>query len=274
MYSRTSKVIEKILSNYGKLTKLEKEIGNFFIENEKTMDFSSKNISEKKFVSPASLSRFAQKCGFKGYRDFVYQYERYISTKFQYSDFDGLTKNVLGVYQDLLEMSIKRVDEEQMNRIVKYMLEAGMLLMFGMGSSGIVTEELKLRLSRIGLPVEIAQDAHRIKIYTSLLGNEDLVMGISLSGETLEVLEGLKLAKKKGAKTILFTANSARKEDPAYDEVVLLASVSKLDCGMGISPQNPILFIFDILFAYCLHRNIKENELMYAKTLAALNEKS
>ena len=40
------------------------------------MDFSAKSVAGKLFVSEASLSRFRQKkCGFRGYREFIYQYE-------------------------------------------------------------------------------------------------------------------------------------------------------------------------------------------------------
>ena len=64
-----------IESNYEKLTPLEKNIADFFIQNQEKMDFSAKAIAERLYVSEASLSRFAKKCGYRGYREFVYQYE-------------------------------------------------------------------------------------------------------------------------------------------------------------------------------------------------------
>lgn len=273
MYKTTSKVVEQILNNYDSLTKLEKEIAEFFIENDKVMDFSSKNIAKHRYVSEASLSRFAQKCGFKGYRDFVYQYERYIETKKQDANFDTLTKRVLNVYQELLSMSINLVDENQMDRIVDYVSDSDMLMMFGMGSSGVLTEEIKLRLARIGLHIETAQDAHRIRIYTSLLGDKDVAIGISLSGRTIEVLEGLKLARENGAKTVLITSNTSEHLKAICDEVIMVASINKLEYGTVISPQYPILFVLDILFAYYLHRDMKEKEALYSNTLTALNKK-
>ena len=68
-------VVPIIESNYDNFTNLEKTIADFFIKNQEKMDFSAKKISEKLFVSEASLSRFAKKCGYRGYREFVYQYE-------------------------------------------------------------------------------------------------------------------------------------------------------------------------------------------------------
>ena len=69
-------VIPVIESNYNKFTTVEKSIADFFINNQKKADFSAKTVASKLFVSEASLSRFAQKCGYRGYREFIYQYEK------------------------------------------------------------------------------------------------------------------------------------------------------------------------------------------------------
>lgn len=68
-------VVPIIESNYNNFTMVEKNIADFFIHNHEKMDFSAKTVAAKLFVSEASLSRFAKKCGYRGYREFVYQYE-------------------------------------------------------------------------------------------------------------------------------------------------------------------------------------------------------
>ena len=74
-------VIPIIESNYENFTALEKNIADFFMKNEEKMDFSAKEIAKHLFVSEASLSRFAKKCGFRGYREFIYQYEEAFEEK-------------------------------------------------------------------------------------------------------------------------------------------------------------------------------------------------
>ena len=59
-------VIPIIESNYDKFTAVEKVVADFFIHNQKKMDFSIKNISELLFTSKSTLVRFAQKCGYHG----------------------------------------------------------------------------------------------------------------------------------------------------------------------------------------------------------------
>ena len=66
------KIIPLIESYYHTFTPLERTIADFFIHNTEEQDFSSRNISGLLYISEASLSRFAQKCGFHGYREFIY----------------------------------------------------------------------------------------------------------------------------------------------------------------------------------------------------------
>ena len=66
-------VIPVIESVYENFTNLEKNIADFFINNvDKDEDFSAISISKKMHVSEATLTRFAKKCGYSGYREFIY----------------------------------------------------------------------------------------------------------------------------------------------------------------------------------------------------------
>ena len=56
-------VVPIIESNYDNFTTVEKNIADFFIQNRERVDFSARSVAEWLFVSEASLSRFAKKCG-------------------------------------------------------------------------------------------------------------------------------------------------------------------------------------------------------------------
>lgn len=68
-------VIPIIESYYDNFTIVEKTIADFFISNKEEADFSSKAISARLYISEASLSRFAKKLGYSGYREFIYNYQ-------------------------------------------------------------------------------------------------------------------------------------------------------------------------------------------------------
>ena len=93
-------VVPIIESNYNNFTMVEKNIADFFIHNHEKTDFSAKAVAAKLFVSEASLSRFAKKCGYRGYREFVYQYEETLVEKKE--SMTGNTRMVLNAYQELL----------------------------------------------------------------------------------------------------------------------------------------------------------------------------
>ena len=90
-------VIPIIESNYENFTALERTIADFFMKNQKKVDFSAKEIAKRLFVSEASLSRFAKKCGYRGYREFIYQYEETFEEKNK--ELTGHTRQVLNTYQ-------------------------------------------------------------------------------------------------------------------------------------------------------------------------------
>ena len=90
-------VVPIIESNYDKFTTVERNIADFFIQNRKKVDFSAKSIAERLFVSEASLSRFAKKCGYRGYREFVYQYEETFVEKQE--SITGNTRMILNAYR-------------------------------------------------------------------------------------------------------------------------------------------------------------------------------
>ena len=96
-------VVPIIESNYDNFTTVEKNIADFFIQNRERVDFSARSVAERLFVSEASLSRFAKKCGYRGYREFVYQYEQTFVEKEE--SITGNTHNVrilnrINVYAD------------------------------------------------------------------------------------------------------------------------------------------------------------------------------
>ena len=65
-----------MMTEYENMTSVEQSIADFFINNEAKIDFSARNISRILYISNASLSRFAKKCGYKGYRELIYDYEK------------------------------------------------------------------------------------------------------------------------------------------------------------------------------------------------------
>ena len=265
-------IIPHIESIVNQLTPLEKKRAQYVIaDHDASTDISSKAVSRRVFVSEASLPRFAKKCGFSGYREYIYQYqESFTEAKPLPSN---LMTNVFESYQELLNKSYSIIDEEKILRIIKLLLSQKRVYIYGKGSSGLVAEEMKFRFMRIGLVCEAVTDNHIMQMNQVLLDNECLVIGLSISGKTPEVLGGLKMAKRRNAKTVLFTANQTNEASAYCDEVQLFAIKDNLSTGNIISPQFPILIMIDIIYAFFMETNREYRQEIWQDTFEAIQEK-
>ena len=264
-------VIPVIESNYVNFTTVERSIADFFIYNREQMDFSAKSVAGKLFVSEASLSRFAKKCGFRGYREFIYQYEENFVVR--QDSMTGNTRTVLNAYQELLNKTYNLVNEKQIERVCRYMAKAGRVFVCGTGSSGLAAREMELRFMRIGMDVNAVTDSHMMKIGAALAGEETLVIAITLSGETAEVLESIRIAKSRGASIICMTAVSGSSVAKESQEVIQVAALKNLDTGTKISPQFSILAIMDVLYSYYFANDSYFKTQKYKATLSAIRAK-
>lgn len=262
-------IIPYIESIYDSFTPSEKTIADFFIHNNGDVDISSKNLSKTLFVSEASISRFAQKCGFDGYRQFAYVYKQ--SFKESVPNITAsYTKQVLDTYQELLNKSYTLIDEEQMQRVVQLISKKKRIYIYGRGSSGLVAQEMKLRLMRLGVNVEAISDSHIMKMNSVLMDEECLVIGISVSGNTKEIIDSLKEASNRRASIVLITSKQDEDMKTYCDEVLFIAVKEHLENGKAISPQFPVLVIVDIFYAHFLQSDRLRKEELHNNTMHAL----
>ena len=232
-------IIPVIESVYPSFTPLERTVADFFIHNTDESDLSARHVSELLYVSEASLSRFAKKCGYTGYREFVYRYQEGLNAALPGTD-DHI-KQVLNTYQELLNKS--------------YSLAAR-----------------ALRFMLAGVDIEAITDIHIMKMNAVLLNESCAAIGITVSGQTPEVLRALGAAKEKGASTILFTSRSSSDYDAFCDEVLLLAVKEHLKNGGAISPQFPILVMIDVLYSHFLTTDSERKEALYEYAVTKLHE--
>lgn len=268
----SGEVKQKILRVYEELTPVEKSVADFFLNNTQQMDFYSRNLSKLLYVSEATLSRFAKKCGFKGYRELIYVYKNDLDESEKEKDISILSTRVRDIYRRLLEESFELLDEAQMKRIAGLINQCRRVCVYGMGSSGLVAREFRLRFMRTGLYVEAITDSQMIQMNSALMDEDNLVIAISLSGKTKEILSGIRLAKERNAKVVLITANRNVKEREFCDEVLFVATTKNLDGGTMISPQFPVLVMIDVFYTYYFENDSYFKAQKHRETLSALKE--
>ena len=250
--------------HFEELTELEQEIARYFLQVDTIVDdLSSQQVTQKLHVSQAALTRFAKKCGFTGYREFVFQYQHQANKQDTHSHkHSPLTKRVLRSYSNLREQTQDLIDEAQLERVAQLIEDAERVYFFGTGSSGLIAREMKLRFMRLGVVCEALTDRDGFAWTTSIMDENCLVLGFSLSGTTQSVLDSLLDAKEMGAKTILFTS-APNKNSQAYTETVLVASHSQSSYIQRISAQLPMLILIDLIYAYFLEINRDSKEKIF-----------
>lgn len=184
-------------------TQKQKDILQTIFENDAIGDLSAEFISTELAVSPASLSRFAKKSGYQGYREFVYEYRNSYVEKTTVEQEES--RLVLDTYQSLLNKVYNLLDEAQIKRIVEKLRMAKRVYVCGRGSSGLAAEEMATRFRWIGIDMVALRDNENIKMQSVFLNPQNLVIGLSLSGTKSEVLYMLARGCRQGADTILIT---------------------------------------------------------------------
>ena len=122
---------------------------------------------------------------------------------------DELTLSVLQRYHHISNVTESLVKDSQLDRVAELIDQVDRVYFFGIGSSGLVAREMKLRFMRLGVVCGALTDQDGFAWTTSILDSSCLVIGFSLSGGTNSITDSLLDAKEKGAKTVLVTANPA-----------------------------------------------------------------
>lgn len=258
-------ILEIIENNLESMTDLEKEIARYFLESQTIQeDLSSLQVTQQLHISQAALTRFAKKCGFKGYREFKFQYQQQATgneTETPSLRHD-LSRRVMRNYTQLRIQTEEIIDEEKLQRVATLIEDADRVYFFGIGSSGLVARDMKLRFMRLGVVCEALTDQDGFAWTTSILDKNCLVIGFSLSGQTQSIIDSLIDAKNMGAKTVLLTGRpDTVKED--FSEIVAIAIQNKPDFILRISAQFPMLLMIDLIYAFFLEINREKKEKIF-----------
>jgi arabinose-5-phosphate isomerase len=138
--------------------------------------------------------------------------------------------------QSLLELA-ERIDEN-FSRAVELLYHCkGKVVLMGMGKSGLVGRKIASTFASTGTPSFFLHPAEGLNGDFGMLAKEDLIIAISYSGETRELLEVLPLIKRYGNRLITLTGNENSTLSKAGD-VNLDIRVKEEACPLGLAPTS------------------------------------
>ncbi len=263
----SASILPLIEAHQNQFTRTEQTIARYFLDTFQSGDsLAASALASRLEVSEAALTRFAQKCGFKGYRELIYACQHSRSSPAQPSE----TPPVLATYQELLNKTYSIVHPDTLMRITELLLKQKRVYIYGKGSSGLVAREMKLRFSRIGLVCEAITEDDLIKTNEVILDKSCLVVAFSISGKTPVILKALQAARKQQAKVLLITAHANPAHNDYTDIVQLIALRDNLEYGRLISPQFPALVVLDQIYAAYMATDPTRREALWQRSFQAL----
>lgn len=144
-------------------------------------------------------------------------------------------EEVLSIEADSIKKLIERLDDSFEQAIDLLYNCKGRVVVTGMGKSGLIGKKISATLSSTGTPSFFLHPAESTHGDSGVLTREDIVLAVSNSGETSELLQLLPFIKRLGVKMIALTGKPASTLSQKSD-VALDISVEKEACPLNLAP--------------------------------------
>lgn len=225
-------LLNQLKANKPFMSTVEKKITDVILEDAK--GFLTCGIAEfatTAGVSQGSVINFANKFAHGGFPELKLQ----IATCFAGS-YDGLANSLVGLEKriDCVNKAFistnSQNDNEVIEKVANLIIKAKKVEIYGIYRSAVVATDFYFQLLQMGIPANFVSDVLTCAVSASLLQKDSLVIAVSSSGRTKDVIDAVKLAKENGVKVVCITAN---KNSP----LAKLADYVLVACACGTSEQ-------------------------------------
>ncbi len=149
------------------------------------------------------------------------------------------------------------IDSESLTRALDYMQNSkGRIIITGIGKSGHIAQKIAASLASTGTPSFFVHPAEASHGDLGMITEDDVVIAISNSGESKELIDILNYCKRFGIKLIAITKNPESSLGKACDDVLKLPDNGEA-CPLGLAPTSSTtatLVLGDILTVGMIER--------------------
>lgn len=147
----------------------------------------------------------------------------------------SLARKVLQTEAAAILALVERIDE-RFDQAVRMLLDCrGRVIVTGMGKSGIICRKVAATLASTGTPAFFLHPAEAVHGDLGVIQGDDVIVALSNSGETHELLRLVETIKRLGARLIAICGSSTSTLAQAAD-VALDCHVSKEACPLDLAP--------------------------------------
>ena len=211
--------ILKINEYYKTFTKQEKKLADFLLKNiNEASVLTISELSKESGVSCSTINRFSITLGYKGFKEFIRDmYHEANSLPVQENvyeinhenplnmDIDTVIKVVCNLNIESIRNSLMMLEETKVLKAIEAIHKAPRVVVYALSGSVAPALDLKFKFQRLGINCEVYDNPHSLILSATTLKSKDVVIALSYTGETKEILDALKYVKENGAKIIGIT---------------------------------------------------------------------
>ena len=181
------------------------------------MSLSIASMAEQAGVSQPTVIRFCRAVGCNGYKDFKLRLAQSLASGVPYVHADvrlddPTSELVAKIFNRTIATLMRvrtQIDAHALQRAIEVLASATKIEFYGLGNSGIVAEDAQHKFFRLGVHTVAYADPHVHGMAATMLGSGDVVVAISNTGRTIDLLRSVELAKDAGADVVGVTHSAS-----------------------------------------------------------------
>lgn len=206
----------RVKEKYHELTKAEKKAADFMIHNqEKIIYCSISDVAESAKTSDATMVRICKKLGYEGFQDLKISLARQLINKNEtiheeLKSEDGTEQIIEKTFNGIIKtltMTRDNLEIDPIKKAIDAIYNSSKLVIIGSGNSRAIAYDAQHKFMRIGLNVSAYSDSHLQMIAVSSLKPGDVVLALSHSGSSRDIVEAMKVAKTRNVIMISLTSS-------------------------------------------------------------------
>ena len=239
--------LELIQLKYLEFSIKEQKIADYILENASYIQNMNINVFAKNCnVSTATVTRFCQKLNLHSFANLKISLGSINLSSINTKKNDPLNK-VHSFYKDIISSTNNIVNINDLKILYDKIKNSKKIYIYGLGSSGLTGTEFMLRLIRMGFHCQAITDSHLMIINSSIVAENDLIIAISCSGETLDVINAVKIKKKNNCFVASITSFPTSTLSLNSDFFIIVPNPNLLTKNSFINTQFSTIYIIDVL---------------------------
>lgn len=254
-------VLENIKENYTRMFTAEKKVADYILGNpEKAVMTNVSELAELSGASDATVIRMSKRVGYEGYYQMKIKLSHDLGKDrmLQLQTGNQQPETVKDVFQVIVSNMIHTaecLDTELIQKCVDLIKGSRTVYVIATGNTTPVAMDMAFRLGRFGIHAVSSVIPEYFLGYIGLADEMDLVIGITHSGSSKNVIQALELARERGMKTIAIT-DAAKSPVARVSDYILCTSVSNpIFHDYGPTSHVYELAVIDTILYFIAHKD-------------------